>query len=168
MLKMTKIELEKINNPDKYVFEQGMSGVNYINKRYSKANNKCCPDYDKTKPEKYIIYLDMLQQTNPIKMTKKNGQTLAEASKVERRKKQQFFGKIRPYKQRQVERFETAEIENYVESETNNNNQQHEHTIIVPDTQDVPNQIEENGSSSVRENFFLHGQGATKANQRKN
>ena len=31
----------------------------YVNKRYSKANNKYCPDYDKEKPEKYIIYLDM-------------------------------------------------------------------------------------------------------------
>ena len=41
-------------------FEQGMrGGVSYINKRYSKANNKYCPDYDKTKPEKYIIDLDM-------------------------------------------------------------------------------------------------------------
>ena len=94
--------------------------------------------------------------------------TLAEASKVERRKKRSFFGKIRPNQQRQEERFETVEIKSYDESETNNNDQQNEHTIIVPDTQDVPNQIEENGSSSVRENFFLHGQGATKANQRKN
>ena len=94
--------------------------------------------------------------------------TLAEASKVERRKKRSFFGKIRPNKQRQEERFETVEIKSYDESETNNNDQQNEHTIIVPDTQDVPNQIEENGSNSVRENFFLHGQGATKANQRKN
>ena len=61
MLKMTKIELEKITDPDKYMFfEQGMrGGVSYIKKRYSKANNKYCPDYDKTKPEKYIIYLDM-------------------------------------------------------------------------------------------------------------
>ena len=49
------------SDPDKYMFfEQGMrGGVSYINKRYSKANNKYCPDYDKTKPEKYIIYLDM-------------------------------------------------------------------------------------------------------------
>ena len=60
------------------------------------------------------------------------------------------------------------EIENYDESETNNNDQQIEHRIIVPDTQDVPKQIEENPSNSVRGNFFLHGQGATKANQRKN
>ena len=60
MLKITKIELEKTNDPDKYMFfEQGMrGGVSYINKRYSKANNKYCPDYDKTKPEKYIIDLE--------------------------------------------------------------------------------------------------------------
>ena len=53
MLKMTKIELEIINDPDKYMFfEQGMRrGVSYIYKRNSKANNKYCPDYDKTKPE---------------------------------------------------------------------------------------------------------------------
>ena len=33
--------------------------ISCINKRYSKAYNKYCPDYDKTKPEKYITYLDM-------------------------------------------------------------------------------------------------------------
>ena len=43
-------------------------------------------------------------------------------------------------------------IETYDESETNNNDQQNEHTIIVPDKQDVTNQIEENGSNSVRDN----------------
>ena len=61
MLKMTKVELEKISDPDKYMFlEQGMrDGVSYINKRYSKANNKYCPDYNKEKPKNYIIYLDM-------------------------------------------------------------------------------------------------------------
>ena len=41
-------------------FEQGMrGGVSYINKRYSKANNKYCQDYDKRKTEKYILYPDM-------------------------------------------------------------------------------------------------------------
>ena len=41
-------------------FEQGMrGGVSYINKMYSKANNEYCPDSDKTKPEKYILYLDI-------------------------------------------------------------------------------------------------------------
>ena len=61
MLKMTRVTLEKINDPDKYMFfEQGMrGGVSYINKRYSKANNEYCKDYDKEKLKKYIIYLDM-------------------------------------------------------------------------------------------------------------
>ena len=41
-------------------FEQGMrGGVSYINKRYSKANNEYCQDYDKEKRKKYIIHLDM-------------------------------------------------------------------------------------------------------------
>ena len=62
-----------------------------------------------------------------------------------------------------------VEIKNYGEGETNNNEEQNEHTIIVPDMQDVlNNQVEENVSNSVRDNFFLHGQGATNANQRKN
>ena len=61
MLKMTKVELEKISNPDIHLFiERGMrGGINYINKRYSKANNEYCPDYDKNKPKVYINYLDM-------------------------------------------------------------------------------------------------------------
>ena len=39
MLKMTGVTLEKINDPDKYMFfEQGKKGgVNYIDKRYSEA-----------------------------------------------------------------------------------------------------------------------------------
>ena len=57
MLKMTKVELEKISDPDKYMFfEQGMRGeVSYINKWYSKANNEYCKDYDKEKPKKYYL-----------------------------------------------------------------------------------------------------------------
>ena len=49
MLKMTKVELEKISDPDKYMlFEQGMrAGVSYINKRYSE-----------TSKNKHILYLD--------------------------------------------------------------------------------------------------------------
>ena len=34
-------------------------GIGYASKRYSKANNKYCPDYDKNKPEIYINYIDM-------------------------------------------------------------------------------------------------------------
>ena len=46
-------------------------------------------------------------------------------------------------------------IKNYSESKTNNNHEQDEHTIIVLDTQDVPNnQAEENVNNSVRDSFF--------------
>ena len=50
MLKMTRVTLEKISDPDKYMFfEQGMrGGVSYINKRYSEASKN-----------KHILYLDM-------------------------------------------------------------------------------------------------------------
>ena len=61
MLKMTKVELEKINNAHMHLFiEKGMrAGISYASKRYSKAAKKYCPDYDKTKPEKYIVYIDV-------------------------------------------------------------------------------------------------------------
>ena len=60
MLKITKIELEKISNPDIHLFiEKGMKGgISYVSKKYSKAS-KYCPDYDKNKPEKHIAYIDM-------------------------------------------------------------------------------------------------------------
>ena len=50
MLKITGVTLEKINDPDKYMFfEQGKrGGVKYINKRYSEASKN-----------KHILYLDM-------------------------------------------------------------------------------------------------------------
>ena len=50
MLKMTRVTLEKISDPDKYMFfEQVMTvGVSFINKRYSEA-------YENVD----ILYLDM-------------------------------------------------------------------------------------------------------------
>ena len=36
-----------------------MRGISCASKRHSKANNKYCPDYDKTKPEKWIVYIDI-------------------------------------------------------------------------------------------------------------
>ena len=50
MLKMTGVTLEKISDPDKYMFfEQGMrGGVSYINERYSEASKNV-----------KILYLDM-------------------------------------------------------------------------------------------------------------
>ena len=61
ILKITKVELEKISGPDKYNFsEKGMRGsISYISKRYSKANNEYCSDYDSKKPKTYISYLDI-------------------------------------------------------------------------------------------------------------
>ena len=60
MLKMTKVELEKISNPDMHIFiERCMrGGISCISKRYSKVNNEYCPDYDKNKPKVYITYHD--------------------------------------------------------------------------------------------------------------
>ena len=34
-------------------------GISCVNKRYSKANNKYCPDYNKTKSDKHIAPIDM-------------------------------------------------------------------------------------------------------------
>ena len=61
MLHMKKVELEKICDADMYMFiERCMKGgISNVNKRFSKANNEYCLDYNKHKPEKYINYLDM-------------------------------------------------------------------------------------------------------------
>ena len=49
MLKMTGVTLEKLSDPDTYVFEQAMrGGVSYINKGYSEASKNV-----------NILYLDM-------------------------------------------------------------------------------------------------------------
>ena len=61
MLKMAKVELEEFSNPDIHLFiEKGMKGgISYASKRYRKANNENCLDYDKEKPENHINYIDM-------------------------------------------------------------------------------------------------------------
>ena len=58
---MTKVELEKISDSEKHIFiERNMKGgISCASKRHNKANNKYCQDYDKTKPEKQIVYVDM-------------------------------------------------------------------------------------------------------------
>ena len=57
---MTETELELISDTDIHLFiEKGMrGGISYINKRFSKANNKCMKCYDSGKENKYIMYLD--------------------------------------------------------------------------------------------------------------
>ena len=60
MLKMAKIKLELITDPDMYIFfEIGTrGGVSYISNRYSKAKNKHLKSYDPRQESKHIIYLD--------------------------------------------------------------------------------------------------------------
>ena len=60
MLKMTDIKLELMIDIDMFQFiEKGMrGGISYIANRYGKGNNKYMISYDKTKPSKYIMYLD--------------------------------------------------------------------------------------------------------------
>ena len=61
MLKMTKIELPKISDPDMHLFiEQGMrGGISYASTKYCKANNEFCSNYDNTKSRTEIKYDDM-------------------------------------------------------------------------------------------------------------
>ena len=60
MLKMAKIKLEFISDPDMFIFfERGIkSGISQISNRYSKANNKYLKFYDPKQESKHVIYLD--------------------------------------------------------------------------------------------------------------
>ena len=57
MLKMTKIELELITDPDVYIlFEKGTRGrISYISNRYRKVNNKYLKTYAQNKNQN-ILY----------------------------------------------------------------------------------------------------------------
>ena len=57
MLKMIKIELELIPDPDMYIFFQKgtRGGISYIANRYSKANNKYLKSYDPKQESKHIL-----------------------------------------------------------------------------------------------------------------
>ena len=61
MLKMAKVELEKISDPDIHLFiEKGIrGGISYVSKIYSKANNEKCPNYDKKDPSKRILIISI-------------------------------------------------------------------------------------------------------------
>ena len=61
ILKMTRIELEKISDIDKYLFieKELRGGISYIANRYAKANNKYMNDYDSEKLSKFITHLDL-------------------------------------------------------------------------------------------------------------
>lgn len=59
-MKMRKVRLELLTDPDMLLFENGIrGGISMITKRYPKANNKYMgKKYDPSKSSTYIIYLD--------------------------------------------------------------------------------------------------------------
>jgi hypothetical protein len=59
-LKLTKVELELISDPDMYLLiERGIrGGISTITKRHAIANNKYMANYDPKKESKYLPYLD--------------------------------------------------------------------------------------------------------------
>ena len=60
IFKKTGVELELLTDLEKYLFvERRMrGGISMVSMRYSKANNPLVPDYDPSKPNKYVVDLD--------------------------------------------------------------------------------------------------------------
>ena len=60
LLKKTGVELELLTDLEMHLFiERGMrGGILMVSKRYTEANNPMLPDYDASKPKKFIMYLD--------------------------------------------------------------------------------------------------------------
>ena len=60
LLKKTGVELELFTDLEMHLFaERGIrGGISMVSKRYAKANNPLVPDYDASKPNSYIMYLD--------------------------------------------------------------------------------------------------------------
>ena len=59
-LKLTGVKLELFDNEEMYTFiERSIrGGISQISKRFAKANNPRCKDFDDLKPLTYLIYLD--------------------------------------------------------------------------------------------------------------
>ena len=59
-MKKTGVELELFTDLEMYLFVgRGMwGGISMVSKRYAKANNPLVQDYDPSRPNKYIMYLD--------------------------------------------------------------------------------------------------------------
>ena len=48
------------------------------------------------------------------------------------------------------------DTQNYYEAETNNSSLENDHTVIVTDTEDIPNQVEENINNFTRNKFLFN------------
>ena len=58
-LKMTKVNLELLHDPDMHLFvEKPNGGISMISHRFAKANNPYLPNYDPSKANSYIMYFD--------------------------------------------------------------------------------------------------------------
>ena len=59
-LKMSKVDLELITDPDTFLFFENSirGGISTVSHRYAKANNQYLPDYDPNSPSQFLIYLD--------------------------------------------------------------------------------------------------------------
>ena len=60
LLKITRAELKLITYIEIYsFFKKGLrGGISMMTKRYAKANNPQFPDYDSSKPNNWLLYLD--------------------------------------------------------------------------------------------------------------
>lgn len=61
MLKFTKVKIQLLTDVDMFMFvEQGLrGGISQCSQRHAKANNKYMgEDYDPSKPDEYLVYLD--------------------------------------------------------------------------------------------------------------
>eukprot|EP00732_Lithocolla_globosa_P000398 Lithocolla_globosa_v1_NODE_118_length_6146_cov_16.773600.p2 type:complete len:132 gc:universal NODE_118_length_6146_cov_16.773600:1286-891(-) len=63
MLKYSKVSIDLISDSDMYYFieksQRGGLSMIMMAKRFSQANNKYMPNYDKNKESKYLMYFDM-------------------------------------------------------------------------------------------------------------
>ena len=61
LLIKTGAELELLTDIEMHLFiERGLrGGISMVSKRYAKAKNPMLPDYDPSKPNNYIMYLDV-------------------------------------------------------------------------------------------------------------
>ncbi|CAJ0828937.1 208_t:CDS:2 [Entrophospora sp. SA101] len=61
LYKSSGAEIKLITDMDQYLLvEKGIRGsMSMVSQRYAKANNPQCPDYDESKPNSWVMYVDM-------------------------------------------------------------------------------------------------------------